>query len=67
MFSIPRTLVLSTRTSALPTRFGDEAWRAFGLHEGWAGLMLCMMWEAAQGVQSKWGPYFGASMPLFSA
>ncbi|KAF9481573.1 SET domain-containing protein [Pholiota conissans] len=58
VFSIPRTLVLSTRTSQLPNRFGEVPWRGFGLHEGWSGLMLCMMWEAALGAQSKWGPYF---------
>ncbi|KAF8967820.1 hypothetical protein BDZ97DRAFT_1801404, partial [Flammula alnicola] len=49
VFSIPRSLVLSTRTSVLPSRVR--------LHEGWSGLILCMMWEAAQGSASKWSAY----------
>lgn len=35
-----------------------EAWKKAKLHEGWAGLILCMMWEAAQGSSSKWTGYF---------
>ncbi|KAF4620915.1 hypothetical protein D9613_000307 [Agrocybe pediades] len=57
LFSVPRSLILSTRTSALPSKFGPAAWKRFKLHQGWAGLMLCMMWEAAQGAQSKWSAY----------
>ena len=29
------------------------------MHTGWAGLILCMMWETAQGSASKWAPYLG--------
>ncbi|KAJ3544364.1 hypothetical protein NMY22_g2810 [Coprinellus aureogranulatus] len=58
LFSIPRDLTLSTRTSALPALFGLENWQKFGLHEGWSGLILSMMWEAAQGPKSKWAGYF---------
>lgn len=71
LFTLPRTITLSTRTSPLPAFFGFNAWRAHGLHKSWVGLILCMMWEDAwaheldimdgepgQGdVQTKWGPY----------
>ncbi|KIY70636.1 SET domain-containing protein [Cylindrobasidium torrendii FP15055 ss-10] len=62
LFTIPRTLTLSTRTSELPHAFGLEAWKSANLHQGWAGLILCMMWEEAKGQASKWGPYL-ASLP----
>ncbi|KAF8160689.1 hypothetical protein B0H34DRAFT_697698 [Crassisporium funariophilum] len=58
VFSIPRSLILSTRTCTLPARFGVDAWKALGLNQGWAGLILCMMWEAALGPGSKWATYF---------
>ncbi|PPQ84597.1 hypothetical protein CVT25_015800 [Psilocybe cyanescens] len=58
VFSVPRLLLLTPRTSALPARMGVQAWRRYGLHKGWAGLILCMMWEAARGAESKWCPYF---------
>lgn len=57
LFSIPRELTLSTRTSQLPAKLGESAWKQFKLHVGWAGLILCMMWEEAQGVESKWHGY----------
>ena len=38
-----------------------ENWRAFGLHEGWTGLILSMMWETAQGPESKWAEYLRSS------
>ena len=72
LFTLPRTITLSTRTSPLPSLFGFNAWCAHGLHKGWVGLILCMMWEDAwaheldatdgdaQGqhdIQTKWGPY----------
>ncbi|KAH9858913.1 SET domain-containing protein [Lenzites betulinus] len=56
LFSIPRDLTLSTRTSSLPTLLG-EAWKEHALHEGWAGLILCMMWEESRGVDSRWVGY----------
>ncbi|KDR75090.1 hypothetical protein GALMADRAFT_248981 [Galerina marginata CBS 339.88] len=58
IFSVPRSLILTTRTCALSTKIGPGAWRTFGLHQGWAGLILCMMWEAARGAESKWDAYF---------
>ncbi|TFK85823.1 SET domain-containing protein [Polyporus arcularius HHB13444] len=56
LFSIPRGLTLSTRTSTLPTLMG-HAWKEHGLHEGWVGLILCMMWEESRGAESKWSGY----------
>ncbi|KAL4078201.1 hypothetical protein V8B97DRAFT_2015387 [Scleroderma yunnanense] len=47
LFSLPRTLTLSTRTSSLPHLFGLNKWRAHKLHKGWVGLILCLMWEDA--------------------
>lgn len=58
LFTIPRDLVLSMRTSSLPQKFGLDAWKKFGLHQGWSGLILCMMWEDAQGDASKWHGFF---------
>ncbi|KIM69534.1 hypothetical protein SCLCIDRAFT_102571 [Scleroderma citrinum Foug A] len=65
LFSLPRVLTLSTRTSPLPQLFGLDKWRAHNLHKGWVGLILCMMWEDAcaheQGIgipeAGKWTPY----------
>ncbi len=58
IFSLPRDLTLSTRTSALPALMG-KAWKEHGLHEGWAGLIICMMWEESRGAESKWSRYLG--------
>ncbi|TFK25187.1 SET domain-containing protein [Coprinopsis marcescibilis] len=57
LFSIPRSLSLSTRTSTLPKVFGLAEWKQLELHKGWAGLILCMMWEAARGKESNWAEY----------
>ncbi|KAI0645857.1 SET domain-containing protein [Trametes meyenii] len=59
LFTIPRDLTLSMRTSTLPSLMGN-AWKEYGLHEGWAGLILCMMWEEARGLESKWSGYLAA-------
>ena len=59
-------MILSTRTCILPQKFGLDAWKKFGLHQGWAGLILCMMWEAAQGSQSKWSAYLGKEKANFN-
>ncbi|KAI9455472.1 SET domain-containing protein [Lactarius psammicola] len=63
LFSLPRDLTLSTRTSSLPPLIGEEDWKKHGLHMGWAGLILCLMWEAAQGESSKWSTYL-MSLPI---
>ncbi|KAH7889098.1 SET domain-containing protein [Phlebopus sp. FC_14] len=69
LFILPRTLTLSTRTSPLPNLFGLQLWQRHGLHKGWVGLILCMMWEDAWTHESgqkeivdgisggKWAPY----------
>ncbi|OSD07030.1 SET domain-containing protein [Trametes coccinea BRFM310] len=59
LFTIPRDLTLSMRTSALPNLMG-KAWKEHGLHEGWAGLILCMMWEESRGAESRWSGYLAA-------
>ncbi|KAI0335074.1 SET domain-containing protein [Cubamyces sp. BRFM 1775] len=56
LFTIPRDLTLSMRTSSLPNLMG-KSWKEHGLHEGWAGLILCMMWEESKGPESKWSGY----------
>ncbi|KAI9507469.1 SET domain-containing protein [Russula earlei] len=63
LFSIPRHLTLSTRTSSLPSLIGEADWKRHGLHIGWSGLILCLMWEAAQGSSSRWSTYL-ASLPI---
>ncbi|KAI9442566.1 SET domain-containing protein [Lactarius indigo] len=63
LFSLPRDLTFSTRTSSLPPLIGEEDWKKHGLHVSWAGLILCLMWEAAQGESSKWSTYL-ASLPI---
>ncbi|KAH8107781.1 SET domain-containing protein [Cristinia sonorae] len=62
LFTIPRNLTLSTRTSSLPKLLGKQAWKEFKLHVGWAGLILCMMWEEEQGEKSRWSGYL-ADLP----
>lgn len=57
LFSIPRPLTLSARTSTLPELVGEKAWKQLQLNKGWVGLILCMMWEEAQGEKSKWSEY----------
>ena len=66
LFSIPRSLTLSTRTSQLPLLFGFDAWQKASLHHGWSGLILCMMWEQASGPSSKWQPYLGDRIIVFT-
>ncbi|KAF8264796.1 SET domain-containing protein [Lactarius quietus] len=63
LFSLPHELTLSTRTSSLPPLIGEQDWKKYDLHIGWAGLILCLMWEAAQGESSKWSTYL-ASLPI---
>ncbi|KAJ3933631.1 MAG: hypothetical protein NXY57DRAFT_891707 [Lentinula lateritia] len=62
LFTIPRPLTLSTKTSLLPEKFGPRAWKEHKLDKGWSGLILCMMWEDAQTFNSKWRCYL-ATLP----
>ncbi|KAL4245586.1 Ribosomal lysine N-methyltransferase 4 [Abortiporus biennis] len=57
LFSLPRNLTLSMRTSSLPEKFGREVWTEKGLNTGWVGLILCMMYEESLGESSKWSGY----------
>ncbi|KAI5116691.1 hypothetical protein M0805_002853 [Coniferiporia weirii] len=57
LFTIPRPLTLSTRTSSLPGLVGAAAWKSLQLDKGWVGLILCMMWEETLGERSKWAGY----------
>lgn len=66
LFTIPRSLTLSTRTSPLPWILGEAKWRNYELDKGWVGLILCMMWEEAKGEESKWNGYMGMYIgPVF--
>lgn len=62
LFSLPRHLTLSTRTSSLPSLIGEDDWKKHGLDVGWAGLILCLMWEGARGTTSKWSTYLGTEV-----
>ncbi|KAJ3902224.1 hypothetical protein F5879DRAFT_258120 [Lentinula edodes] len=62
LFTIPRPLTLSTKTSLLPEKFGPRAWKEHKLDKGWSGLILCMMWEDGQAFDSKWRCYL-ATLP----
>ncbi|KAJ7451845.1 SET domain-containing protein [Mycena galericulata] len=57
LFKIPREIILSADTSDLPRRIGMDRWRDGQMHTGWVGLILCMMWETAQGSDSRWSKY----------
>ena len=61
LFSIPRTLTLSTRSCTLVGLIGSDSWVSFQLHRGWSGLILCMMWEESRATQSKWHQYLRMS------
>ncbi|OCH87879.1 SET domain-containing protein [Obba rivulosa] len=66
LFCIPRDLTLSLRTSSLPAKFGKDVWKHHELHNGWAGLMLCMMWEESLGASSKWSGYLSSLPTAFT-
>jgi SET domain-containing protein 6 len=36
-----------------------DAWTKYELGDGWAGLILCVLWEEAKGADSKWSGYIG--------
>jgi len=64
LFTIPRSILLSTRTSTLPQKLGIQEWKARKLDIDWSGLILCMMWEDAQSADSVWFEYLGVSLLL---
>jgi hypothetical protein len=67
LFTLPRHLTLSTRTSSLPSLIGEDDWKKHGLDVGWAGLILCLMWEGARGTTSKWSTYLGTEVCILVA
>lgn len=55
LFTLPRSLVLSTSTASLPSLLSQDEWDS--VNAGWVSLILCLLWEASLGSQSKWSPY----------
>ncbi|GAA6038264.1 hypothetical protein JCM8097_003911 [Rhodosporidiobolus ruineniae] len=53
LFSIPRPILLTTSTSALPALLPPDAWSELG---GWTPLILSMMYEYLR--TETWKPYF---------
>ncbi|GAA6010244.1 hypothetical protein JCM11491_005408 [Sporobolomyces phaffii] len=53
LFSIPRSILLTTSTSALPSLLPAEEWQQLS---GWTPLILSMMYERLR--TSTWTPYF---------
>jgi len=52
LFEIPRTRILTTTTSALPSEISDT------LGDPWLSLILVMIFEAQHYENSNWSPYF---------
>lgn len=65
LFSIPRELTLSARTSSLPELLGKSLWKQSQLGKGWVGLILCMMWEESRGQASPWSTYLSTRRVSF--
>ena len=57
LFTLPRSLTLSTRTSSLQSKVGARDWKKYQLHKGWVGLILCMLWEDHAGDEGYWKGY----------
>ncbi|KAJ3982773.1 hypothetical protein F5890DRAFT_1527670 [Lentinula detonsa] len=66
LFTVPRSLILSIKTSSLPEKFGPKIWKECKLDTGWSGLILCMMWEDAQTLDSKWYHYLAILPTAFN-
>ncbi|TIA92161.1 hypothetical protein E3P99_00756 [Wallemia hederae] len=69
LFTIPRSLILSTKTSAFKDKLGEQVYAQ--LHNGdiasWTPLIMAMCWEYNQGSASKWHPYFSVLPNDFSS
>ncbi|KXT03454.1 hypothetical protein AC578_1630 [Pseudocercospora eumusae] len=52
LFSIPRTSILTTETSDLPTAISQD------LNDPWLSLILAMVYEYLRGTESPFNPYF---------
>jgi SET domain-containing protein 6 len=55
LFTIPRSILLSTRTSPLRKALGETDWKALG--SGWQPLIVSMMWEESKPDDSLWSGY----------
>jgi len=60
---IPRSLVLTTRTAALPALLGEDGWQKLSEGAGWTGLIACMCYEVVRGADGDWAPYL-ESLPV---
>ncbi|GAA5952253.1 hypothetical protein JCM21900_000467 [Sporobolomyces salmonicolor] len=58
LFSIPRSLLLTTSTAALPSLLPAESWSALS---GWTPLILSMMYEYLR--TATWTPYLSLLPP----
>ncbi|CCA68310.1 related to SET7-Regulatory protein [Serendipita indica DSM 11827] len=54
LFTVPRSILLSTRTAPLRDILGDEDWSTL---KGWEGLILSMMYEDSRVKDSPWSGY----------
>lgn len=57
LFTVPSQLLLSAEHSDLRTHLSSADWKDLVDIGGWTALILCMMWEDAQGARSKWYGY----------
>lgn len=57
LFTVPSQLLLSAEHSDLRTHLSSADWKDLIDIGGWTALILCMMWEDAQGARSKWYGY----------
>ncbi|GAA5847048.1 hypothetical protein JCM9279_002668 [Rhodotorula babjevae] len=62
LFSIPRTILLTTATASLQSLLPPDAWSSLG---GWTPLILSMMREYLR--TSTWTPYFALLPTRFDA
>ncbi|KAJ9094863.1 hypothetical protein QFC19_007792 [Naganishia cerealis] len=57
LFSVPSPLLLSAEHSDLRTHLSSADWKDLVDAGGWTALIMCMMWEDAQGERSRWYGY----------
>ncbi|KAJ9097733.1 hypothetical protein QFC21_004771 [Naganishia friedmannii] len=57
LFSVPSSLLLSAEHSDLRTHLSSADWKDLVDAGGWTALIMCMMWEDAQGERSRWYGY----------
>ncbi|TIB86900.1 RuBisCO-cytochrome methylase [Wallemia mellicola] len=60
LFTIPRDIVLSTRTSSFKEKVGQDVYKQLENDNigSWTPLIMAMCWEYNQGGSSKWDAYF---------